>query len=66
VRDGVNGRLFESGEIDSLRQALLHVTDAGNVDRMKAASAAVLADWRRAADPVAGFRNALRFAGVLN
>lgn len=66
VRDGVNGRVFESGNAASLEQALLDVTGEANIDRMKTASPPVLAEWRRRADPVNGLREALRFAEVLS
>ena len=59
VRDGVNGRLFASENLASLTESLLDVTDPAKTDAMKAASGAVLADWRREADPVEGLRQAL-------
>ncbi len=65
VIDGVNGRQFRSGDLDSLTDALLDVTDQANIERYKQASAGVLADWRDRGDPVEGVRNALRFAGIL-
>lgn len=65
VRDGVNGRLVAAKDLAALTDALRDVTDPANVDRMRAASAGVLADWRRRADPVAGLRAALAHAGVL-
>ncbi|MEZ6242470.1 MAG: glycosyltransferase family 4 protein [Phycisphaerales bacterium] len=65
VIDGVNGRQFRAGSVDSLTQALLDVTDPEKVEKYKAASAGVLADWRRRGDPVEGVRNALRYARLL-
>jgi glycosyltransferase involved in cell wall biosynthesis len=65
VRDGVNGRLFPAGDMAALRECLLDVTDERKTDTMKAASPGVLAEWRRAGDPVVGVRAALRYAGVL-
>jgi glycosyltransferase involved in cell wall biosynthesis len=65
VRDGVNGRRFTSGSLDGLLAALREVTDRANTDRYKAASRAVLAEWREHGDPVGGVRRALREAGVL-
>lgn len=64
VRDGVNGRKTPPGDAAALADALREVTDAENVDRYKAASAAVLAEWRKDFDPVDGVRQALRAAGV--
>jgi glycosyltransferase involved in cell wall biosynthesis len=65
VRDGVNGHVFPPGDVAALETALRDVTAADRIDAMKAASAEVLADWRRRGDPVAGLRRALRWAGVL-
>ena len=65
VRDGVNGRLFPPGDSAKLAECLRAVTEPGVTDRMRDASAAVLADWRRRGDPVDGLRQALRTAGVL-
>jgi glycosyltransferase involved in cell wall biosynthesis len=64
VRDGVNGRVFPPGDSHALTDCLLDVTDPARADTMKAASAGVLADWRRAADPVHGLRQALRHCGL--
>jgi glycosyltransferase involved in cell wall biosynthesis len=65
VREGVNGHVFPAGDLGRLKAALLDVTAGDRADAMKAASAAVLADWRRRGDPVAGLRRALEYAGVL-
>ncbi len=64
VVDGVNGRLFPPGDLSRLVDCLRDVTTAGVTDRMRAASAGVLADWRRRGDPVAGLRQALVAAGL--
>jgi glycosyltransferase involved in cell wall biosynthesis len=65
VRDGVNGRIFPRNDYEALRRCLLDVTGEDAVDRMKRASAGVLADWRREGDPIEGLRRALRSATVL-
>jgi glycosyltransferase involved in cell wall biosynthesis len=65
VHDGENGRLIPPGNEEALRDALLEVTDPARIDAMKAASEKSLEKWRREADPVEGFRQALRWAGVL-
>jgi glycosyltransferase involved in cell wall biosynthesis len=65
VEDGVNGRIFPSGDLRALADALLDVTSEGRTDAMKQASLALLRAWRDRADPVDGFRAALRYAGVL-
>jgi glycosyltransferase involved in cell wall biosynthesis len=64
VRDGVNGRIFERGNLESLRRALLEVTGETVIDGMKAASPLVLGEWRAASDPVRGLTAALQWAGV--
>ena len=64
VRDGVNGRVFASGDLADCTAALREVTHPGRIDALKAASARVLADWRRSADPVRGLHEALTAAGV--
>jgi glycosyltransferase involved in cell wall biosynthesis len=65
VRDGVNGRLFPAGDCGALRDAMLDVTKAENIDVMKSASLKVLAEWRRSSDPIDGLRASLRFAGTI-
>ncbi len=64
VRDRINGRTFPPGRLDALAQALLEVSDPAHTDRYRAGSRAVLADWRRRADPVTGMKLALARAGV--
>lgn len=59
VRDGVNGRLVCAGDLGALVDALRDVTAPGAIDRYKAASAGVLAEWRRIGDPIAGVRAAI-------
>lgn len=65
VEDGVNGRRFPRSDLGVLIAALREVTAPDRIDTMRAASRTVLARWRHDADPVQGFRSALRFAGVL-
>ena len=64
LSDGVNGRWFSSGSVESLTQALLDVTETNRFGMMKIASPAVLAAWRTASDPVSSLRRALRGAGL--
>ncbi len=66
VQDGVNGRVFTSGDLDSLIHAMLDVTDPDRVVAYQRAAAEVLAEWRERADPVEGVRAALRSVGVLS
>ncbi|MBC7835500.1 MAG: glycosyltransferase family 4 protein [Phycisphaerales bacterium] len=65
VRDGLNGRTVPPDNLPALTSALLEATSDAKLDSMRAASAAVLADWRRRADPVSGVRRALETVGVL-
>jgi glycosyltransferase involved in cell wall biosynthesis len=64
VRDGINGRVFPVGDVAALRECLGDVTSPGRCEQMKAAAAAVLGDWRRRADPVAGLAAALASRGI--
>lgn len=60
VRDHENGRIFPAGSLPDLIVCLREVTSPDRIDEMKAASPAILAAWRRTADPVAGLQSALR------
>lgn len=64
-REGVNGRMFRSGDAESLASALIDVTDPDHIDRMREATRDVLAEWRERGDPVKGIRGMLAHAGVL-
>ena len=65
LKDGVNGRGSEPGNLPSMINALLDVTDTANLDRYRAASREVLCDWRMRGDPVEGLRRALASVGVI-
>lgn len=65
VHEGVNGRTFRSEDLPALIDALLDATDPVPLEGRQAASRAVIAHWRTQADPVEGFRAALRLSGVL-
>lgn len=65
VRPGVNGATFARGDVTDLAKALESVTAADKIDTLKSGSSAVLAEWRRSADPVKGLRNALQSVGVI-
>ncbi len=64
VRDGINGRIFAAGKLSELITCLLDVTNATNIDTMKAVSRMVLSDWRHQGDPVDGLRQAMASAAV--
>jgi glycosyltransferase involved in cell wall biosynthesis len=66
IRGDVGGRIFRSGDCDSLRNALLEVTAADRIDEIKREAAAALEDYRYEVDPVAEIRRALCDVGVLN
>lgn len=53
IEDGRNGRLFKAGDLNSLADALLHVTDDRHLARMQADSPRVLEAWRLQSDPIA-------------
>jgi glycosyltransferase involved in cell wall biosynthesis len=65
IEDGIDGRMFRSGDLASLTDALLHSTDPATLARYRAAIPPALASWRRRADPIEGVRAALRSVGVL-
>jgi glycosyltransferase involved in cell wall biosynthesis len=65
VRQPLNGYLFPVGDLNALKERLLLTTAADRIDAMKAASVAIVSDWRARADPVAGLRQALCSVGVL-
>jgi len=65
VRDGVNGRIFQSGNLDALIACLLDTTSSDQTDAMKSMSLNVLAQWRHRADPVVGLSKALQFVNVI-
>jgi glycosyltransferase involved in cell wall biosynthesis len=64
LRDRINGRSFTAGDLSALTAAMLEVTDIQTLERMKAASPMVLADWRKRGDPVEGLRQAMRTVPV--
>lgn len=64
VRPGINGFLFERGNQQDLQHALNQVMQPEQIDRLKAGSAPVIADWKRRGDPVQGVCEALRSVGL--
>lgn len=61
LRDGENGRFFRVGQLAPLTAALRDVTDDNNIKRYRQASAQILSDWRRTADPIRGLERALEY-----
>jgi hypothetical protein len=61
LHDGKNGRFFRAGDITSLVEGLLDVTDEANLSRYSKASPQILDIWRKKADPVDNLRRALDF-----
>lgn len=64
VRHGVNGMIVPPRRVDMLAAALRSVTDDATCKAMQQASADILKQWRIAADPVDGLRQALDYFGV--
>jgi glycosyltransferase involved in cell wall biosynthesis len=64
LRDGDNGRRVPRGDVSAAGAALREVTGPA-LERMRSRSPAILDEWRRAADPIAGLAAALRQAGAL-
>lgn len=65
VRHGTNGLLIQPRNIESLTDALLHITTPGVAEAMRAQAPAILKQWRTAADPVAGVRQALKHFKII-
>jgi glycosyltransferase involved in cell wall biosynthesis len=61
LHDKINGRIFRAGDLTSLVNALLDVTDVTNLARYRTATPLILENWRKIADPVEGFRRALDY-----
>lgn len=55
VRSRINGVLVRPGSASEIAEAMRHVAQPGIAEEYARRSAEVLADWRRSADPVAGF-----------
>lgn len=66
VTDGVSGRIFEKGKVESLRQALEDVTQPGRTEEYRAEAVKALKRYREEVNPVAEVRRALADAGVLS
>jgi glycosyltransferase involved in cell wall biosynthesis len=65
VREGINGFLFPAGDLAALVDRLERVTVPERIEQFKSASADVLAEWRRRADPVEGLAAALRYCEAM-
>lgn len=59
VRNNVNGLLTVPGSVESMAAAMRAVSTGDTCARLRANAPRVLADWRAAADPVAGLRAAV-------
>lgn len=64
VRDGVNGRVFPSGNCDELTSALRDVTNQVRLKSYQENAATVLTHWRQIGDPVSGLAAALASSGI--
>ncbi|HEX8523535.1 MAG TPA: glycosyltransferase family 4 protein [Tepidisphaeraceae bacterium] len=65
VRDGVNGRIFPTGDLSALEEAMLDISEGNRIDTLKANSPKILDRWRKRGDPIEGLRKALRFCKVI-
>ncbi len=65
VTDGVSGRIFATGDCESLGQALQDVTHQDHIASYKQQATAALHQYRQRVDPVAEIRRALMNVGVL-
>lgn len=65
IEDQISGRIFQRSDVNSLRKAILDVTDNEKLARYKDSSGLALAAWRARTDAVGETRRALVDAGVL-
>jgi len=66
IADGVNGRIFPRGDLDSLTGCLLDLTTPPILAAMTAASPLCFTRWRQTSDPITGFRAALHSVSLLH
>jgi glycosyltransferase involved in cell wall biosynthesis len=64
IIDGENGFIFEAGDVESLQQCLLQVTDERTLETMTKAAPVRFAEWHDRSDPVKGLRAALQSVGI--
>jgi len=65
VEDGVNGRIFSAGNVDSLSTALMDASQPDQLIAYKEQSRKGLEAWCKMSDPLVGIRRALIDCGVL-
>jgi glycosyltransferase involved in cell wall biosynthesis len=65
IADGISGRIFETGSVESLRQAMRDVSPPDRIDGFKEQSRLALDAWRSRMDPISEIRRALADVGVL-
>lgn len=65
IEDRVSGRIFPAGDLSTLTEAILDVSDKNEINRYQDSARSALADWRKRVDPVAEVRRALFDAGAL-
>jgi glycosyltransferase involved in cell wall biosynthesis len=64
VRDGVNGSVVPTGDVDAFAAAMLRASDPVRLEQLRTGSSRLLSAWRAQADPIAGVREALSAVGV--
>lgn len=65
LEDGINGKFFKAGDLDSLTAALSFVTETSRTETLRKNSPAVLRRWRERGDPIQGLRRVLTDINVL-
>jgi glycosyltransferase involved in cell wall biosynthesis len=65
IDDGESGRIFVSGDYNSLLAATEDLTNPASIEGYKSAAASALRKYRERVDPVAEIRRALTTVGVL-
>lgn len=65
VEDGISGRIFASGDVTNLADALRDVTLANKIDQYKMHAVSALANYRKKVDPISEIRRALNDVGIL-
>lgn len=66
VQDNVSGFIFQAGSDEAVFDAMRRAADPATLARLRQGTGPSLARWRQVADPVAGVRQALQWAGVLS
>jgi glycosyltransferase involved in cell wall biosynthesis len=66
ITDGVSGRVFKTGDVNSLRDALEDMTHPDHLEAYTEQAQSAFRQWRREAYPIPEVRRALSDVGVLS